>query len=142
MNVLYLVNGKPLSGRMFTEKYGTHQCTLAVREAFLQKTRCELNDYIIEDILMHGTSEDVSAADLKIVKAIAGEYVRDIFDRLREYGYDEGSMKLHITGGGGCLVKNFYKCNTDKTVFEDDIRAAAKGYEYMAELQLSAGKGV
>ena len=43
MNVLYICDGKPLSGRMFTEKFGTHQCTLAVREAFLRQTQREMH---------------------------------------------------------------------------------------------------
>ena len=104
MNILYMINGKPQSGKMFTEKFGTYQCTLAVREA--------------------------------------SEYVRDIFRRLREHGYDESTMKLYVTGGGGCLIKNFYKFNADRTIFVEDICAAAKGYEYLAEIQVSAGKGV
>ena len=141
MNVLYMINGKPQSGKMFTEKFGTYQCTLAVREAFMQKTQREINDYIIEEVLRTGT-EEISAADLKIIKAVATEYVRDIFRRLREHGYDESTMKLYITGGGSCLVKNFYKFNSDRTVFVEDICAAAKGYEYLAEIQLSAGKSV
>ena len=141
MNVLYMINGKPQSGKMFTEKFGTYQCTLAVREAFMQKTQREINDYIIEEVLRTGTAE-ISAADLKIIKAVATEYVRDIFRRLREHGYDESTMKLYITGGGSCLVKNFYKFNSDRTVFVEDICAAAKGYEYLAEIQLSAGKSV
>ncbi len=141
MNVLYMINGKPQSGKMFTEKFGTYQCTLAVREAFMQKTQREINDYIIEEVLRTGTAE-ISAADLKIIKAVATEYVRDIFRRLREHGYDESTTKLYITGGGSCLVKNFYKFNSDRTVFVEDICAAAKGYEYLAEIQLSAGKSV
>lgn len=141
MNVLYMINGKPQSGKMFTEKFGTYQCTLAAREAFMQKTQREINDYIIEEVLRTGTAE-ISAADLKIIKAVATEYVRDIFRRLREHGYDESTMKLYITGGGSCLVKNFYKFNSDRTVFVEDICAAAKGYEYLAEIQLSAGKSV
>ena len=36
MNTLYLVNGKPQSGKMFTEKFGTYQCTLAIREGFMR----------------------------------------------------------------------------------------------------------
>lgn len=28
MNVLYMINGRPQSGRMYTEKFGTYQCTL------------------------------------------------------------------------------------------------------------------
>lgn len=141
MNVLYMINGKPQSGKMFTEKFGTYQCTLAVREAFMRKTHREINDYIIEEVLRTGTA-DISAADLKIIKSVASEYVRDIFRRLREHGYDESTMRLYVTGGGGCLIKNFYKLNADRTVFVEDICAAAKGYEYLAEIQLSAGKGV
>lgn len=141
MNVLYMINGKPQSGKMFTEIFGTYQCTLAIREAFMQKTHREINDYIIEEVLRTGTAE-ISAADLKIIKAVASEYVRDIFRRLREHGYDENTMKLYVTGGGGCLIENFYKFSADRTVFVEDICAAAKGYEYLAEIQLSAGKSV
>lgn len=142
MNVLYIVNGKPLSGKMFTEKYGTYQCTLSVREEFLRKTGREISDYIIDDVLKDGTCENITPQDLKIVKSIASDYVSDIFSRLREHGYDEGTMKLHITGGGGCLIKNFGKYDRNKVVIVDDICAAAKGYEYMAELQLTKGKTV
>ncbi|MDD4414919.1 MAG: ParM/StbA family protein [Oscillospiraceae bacterium] len=138
MNVLYMINGKPQSGRMYTEKFGTYQCTLMVREMFMQKTHREINDAIIDEVLCTGTA-NIAAADLKIIRSIATEYVKDIFRRLREHGYDEGTMTLYITGGGGCLVKNVYKFNPDRVKFVDDICAAAKGYEYLAELQLSAG---
>jgi len=140
MNVLYMIDGKPQSGKMFTEKFGTYQCTLSIQEAFMQKTQREINDFTIEEVLRTGTTE-IPTADLKIIKSIATEYVKDIFRRLREHGYDENTMRLYITGGGGCLVKNFYKAN-DRMVFVDDICAAAKGYEYLAEIQASAGKSV
>lgn len=137
MNTLFLTNGRPMSSKMYTEKFGTYQCTLAIREEFMQKTRREINDVIIDEVLQNGTA-DIPASNLKIIKTTAAEYVKDIFRRLREHGYDEGTMTLYITGGGGCLVKNFYKCNPDRVKFVDDICAAAKGYEYMAELQLKA----
>ena len=138
MNVLYMINGRPQAGKMYTEKFGTYQCTLAVREMFMQKTHREINDAIIEEVLITGTA-NISAADLKIIRMNATEYVKDIFRRLREHGYDEGTMMLYITGGGGCLVKNFYKINNDRVKFVEDICAAAKGYEYMAEIQLKSG---
>lgn len=99
MNVLYMVNGRPQSGKMYTEKFGTYQCTLAIREIFMQKTNRELNDAIIDEVLCTGTAE-IGPADLKIIRTAATEYVNDIFRRLREHGYDEGTMKLYITGGG------------------------------------------
>ena len=122
---------------MFTEKFGTYQCTLAVREAFMQKTQREINDAIIDEVLITGTA-NIAPADLKIIKSVAAEYVRDIFRRLREHGYDENTMTLYVTGGGGCLVKNFYKFSADRVKFVEDICAAAKGYEYLAEAQMKA----
>lgn len=137
MNVLYMINGKPQQEKMFTEKFGTYQCTLSIREAFMQKTHREINDAIIDEVLITGTA-NIAPADLKIIKGIAAEYVRDIFRRLRDHGYDENTMTLYVTGGGGCLIKNFSKFNADRVKFVDDICAAAKGYEYLAETQLKS----
>lgn len=137
MNTLYMINGKPRQDKMFTEKFGTYQCTLAVREAFMQKTQREINDAIIDEVLITGTA-NIAPADLKIIKSVAAEYVRNIFRRLREHGYDETTMILYVTGGGGCLVKNFYKFGADRVKFIEDICAAAKGYEYLAEAQMKA----
>ena len=137
MNTLYLVNGRPQSGKMYTEKFGTYQCTLAIREVFMEKTSREINDFLIDEVLREGTA-DIPASDLRILKTAAAEYVKEIFRRLREHGYDENTMTLYITGGGGCLIRNFGKVNADRVKFTEDICAAAKGYEYMAELQLKA----
>lgn len=137
MNTLYLVNGRPQSGKMFTEKFGTYQCTLAIREGFMRETRRELNDFIIDEVLRTGTA-DIPVSDLNIIKAIAQEYVADIFRRLREHKYDENTMKLYVCGGGGCLIKNFYQGCLERVKFIGDICAAAKGYEYIAEVKLKA----
>ena len=138
MNTLTIINGKPQQGRMFTEKFGTHQCTLAVREQLMRRTRREIDDAVIEEVLINGTA-DIDANDLKIITATAAEYVNGIFRRLREHGYDDKSAILYVTGGGGCLLKNFGEYNAERVSFVDDISAAAKGYEYMAELQLKSG---
>ncbi len=139
MNVLYIINGKPQAGRMFTDKFGVNQCTLALREAFMRKTQRELNDAIIDEVFRTGTA-NIKEADLAIIRAAVAEYVAGIFRRLREHGYDADTMTLYIVGGGGCLARNFGDFDAERVKFLDDICAAAKGYEYMAELQIKAGQ--
>lgn len=139
MNTLYAVDGKPQSGTLYTEKFGTYQCTLAIRETFMRQTQRELNDYIIDCVLRDGKA-DIPESDLQLITAVAEEYVEGIFRRLREHGYDASTMRLFVTGGGGCLIEHFYKGDTKNIVFVEDICAAAKGYEYLAEKQLMAGK--
>ena len=136
MNIFYTQSGKLKAEHMFTEKYGTYQCTLAVREKFLQKTGREIDDFIIDEVLQKGTA-DIDEADLKIIREASEEYVRNIFRKLREHGYDEKTMNLCIAGGGGCLIKNFFDIEGKRIKFVEDIKAAARGYEYMALLQLS-----
>lgn len=138
MNVLYICDGKPLSGKMYTEKFGTYQCTLVIREAFMRKTQREVSDHVINKVLRTGKA-NIHAGDLRIIRDVASAYVQDIFRRLREHGYDENTMLLYVTGGGGCLVKIFCRINPNRVIFVEDICAAAKGYEYMAELQFQAG---
>ena len=106
-----------------------------------EATRREIDDAIIEEVLINGTA-NLADEDLKIIRATATEYVNEIFRRLREHGYDDKSTTLYVTGGGGCLVKNFYHYDKSRVFFVDDICAAAKGYEHMAELQLGTGAGI
>ena len=137
MNLLYIVNCEPQAGRMFTEKYGTYQCTLMVRERFLQKTQREIPDAIIEQVIRTGDA-DILASDLKLIQSIIRKYTDGIFRRLREHGYDENAMRLIVTGGGGCLIERFATLTKvmkqpGKIVRQTDICAAAKGFELMAE---------
>ena len=141
MNTLFIIDGRPQIGRMFTEKFGTHQCTLAISEAYMREYGSELDEATIEGFLIAGTA-NIPKDRQRLVRTVAEEYVGGIFRRLREHGYDEQTMTLYVTGGGGCLVKNFYRTKPGRVRFIDDIRAAAKGYEYLAGLQLKAEQGV
>ena len=135
MNVMTLVNGKPQFAEMFTEKFGTHQCVIAVREAFSRKTQRELNDAFIEDMLRTG-SADLDEDDLAIVEAAVRDYITQLYAKLHEYGYDEKTMRLQVVGGGGCLLEQFGHLRDGWDFVMNDICAAAKGYEYLAAAML------
>jgi plasmid segregation protein ParM len=133
MNIMFINDKKPVAGNMFTEKYGTHQCLLAVRENVMRVHHTTVDDAIINRVFRFGTA-DISPEFLKTITDTATEYVRGIFKRLREHEYNPELMRLYVLGGGSCLIRNFGIYETDRVTINDDICATAKGYEYLAEI--------
>lgn len=138
MNILRIVNGKPDPQKMYTEKYGTHQCTLLIREAMMKHHHTTLDDVIITEFLQNGYA-DIPEEYLETIQKVAEEYSNEILHRLRDHDYDPKLMRLHVVGGGGCLLKNFMDCD-NRVFFEEDICATAKGYEYLTEITLKRGR--
>ena len=98
------------------------------------------DESVIEDFLITGAAE-VSERIQAVMRREAVRYTEMIFDKLSEYEYDPELVKLHIIGGGGCLIRNFGKYDVSSVEIIDDICATAKGYEelYNSQHQLRRG---
>lgn len=140
MNVMTIIDKKVNNQRCFTEKYGTQQCVLAIRERMMKVHHAVIDDAVITRVLRFGTA-DMDESYLKTIRETAAEYVERIFRRLREHEYDPRLMRLYVVGGGGCLVKNFGRYDESRVTIDGDICATAKGYERMLELKLLRGGG-
>ena len=138
MNIMFINDRKPAADRMFTEKYGTHQCMLAVRENVMRIHHATVDDTIINCVLRFGTA-DIQEDYLNTIRETAAEYVREIFRILREREYNPALMRLYVLGGGSCLIRNFGEYDADRVTVNDDICATAKGYEYLCEMALRKG---
>ncbi len=141
MNVMYINERKPLQAKCFTEKYGTNQCMLAVRENLMRLYGVSVDESVIDRVIRTGTA-DISERYLTAIINTATEYVKGIFRILREHEYDEELMRLYIVGGGGCMVKNFGEYNSERVIINSDICATAKGYEMLAERKLRRNGGI
>ena len=131
MNVMYINECRPLAKKCFTEKYGTNQCMLAMRENLMRQFGVSVDETILERVIRHGTA-DLSHRYLDAIRDTAAEYAGGIFRRLREHEYDPELMRLYVVGGGSCILKNFGSYDKDRVIINDDICAAAKGYELLA----------
>ena len=135
MNIMFINDKKPIPGNMFTEKYGTHQCLLAVRENVMRVHHTTVDEAIINRVFRFGTA-DIKEEYLKTITDTATEYVAGIFQRLREHEYNPELMRLYVLGGGSCLIRNFGKYDEKRVTINDDICATAKGYEYLSYINL------
>ena len=135
MNIVYINNGKPVASKCFTEKYGTQQCMIAVREKLMQRFGVAVDDTVIETVLRFGEA-DIGEQYLDAIRESASEYVAGIMRRLREHEYNPELMKLYVAGGGSCLIKNFAEYDPARVTINGDICATARGYELMAQKTL------
>ena len=135
MNIMYINNGKPISNKCFTEKFGTHQCMLVAREKLMQKLGATVDDAVIEEVLRYGEA-DIGQQYLEVIREAATEYAAGIMRRLREHEYNPELMKLYVVGGGSCLIRNFTEYDPSRVAINSDICATAKGYELLAQRNL------
>ena len=140
MNVMYINEHRPVQKLCFTEKYGTNQCMLAIRESLLRQFGTAVDETVIERVIRTGTA-DISERYLTAIREAASAYVSGIFRRLREHEYDPELMRLFVVGGGGCMIKHFGQYDPDRVLIIDDICATAKGYERLAENALRKNGG-
>ena len=96
---------------------------------------------MLERVIRHGTA-DISERYLTAIRETAADYTAGIFRRLREHEYDPELMRLFVTGGGSCMVKNFANYDADRVFINDDICSNAKGYEILAEMRMRKGGGM
>lgn len=140
MNIMYVNDQKPDIRNCFTEKFGTNQCAIQIKERVMQVHHTTISDSIINNVLRFGTA-DISKEYLQTITDTAKDYVGEIFKRLRTHEYNPQMMKLYVIGGGGCLIKNFSSYDNCRVIINSDIHANAKGYEYLAELNIRKGGG-
>lgn len=139
MNIMYVNDQKPDIKNCFTEKFGTNQCTIQIKERVMQLHHTTIPDSIITQVMRFGMA-DISKEYLQTISDTAREYANEIFQRLRTHEYNPQMMKLYVVGGGGCLIKNFVDYDKDRVIINGDIYANAKGYEYLAELNMRKGR--
>ena len=135
MNVLYIVNRKPMEDRSWTEKLGVNQCMIQAKNAVMDNFGLKIDDSIVEQVLRTGTA-DIAGKYLDCIIAVARKYTADIFAALRRYEYDPALVRLMIVGGGGCLVRHFGEYDETRVTIIDDLCATAKGYETLASSSL------
>jgi plasmid segregation protein ParM len=135
MNVLYIVDRRPMEDRSWTEKLGVNQCMIQAKNAVMDNFGLKIDDSIVEQVLRTGTA-DIAGKYLDCITTVAKKYTTDIFAALRKYEYDPALVRLMIVGGGGCLVRHFGEYDETRVTIIDDLCATAKGYETLASSSL------
>ena len=82
----------------------------------------------LEDEGFEKLAEDVTA------------YVDKVYNILLEHGYNLEVTEIVFVGGGANVVKRFGNYDGNNIQYIEDVKANAKGYEYLGRLYLSTHK--
>ena len=135
MNIMFINNKRPIESKCYTEKLGVNQCVIAAKNAVMDSFCTKIDEAIIEQVIRTGKA-DISEKYLNCITATIKTYCKELFQTLAKYEYDPELMRLYVTGGGGCIIKNFGEYDANRVTIIEDICAAAKGYETIAYEQL------
>ena len=136
MNVMQIIDNKPLEKSLVTDKFGVGICMKEIQKELSKESGEDIPEMLIEPLLrkgLQGRTDNIA----KKVEYIAKKYTENIRKRLTDYGYKEELVHLYVIGGGGCLLQNYSDLGEKAGVtFITDICANAKGYEILAEKKL------
>lgn len=132
MNVMQIIDNKPLEKSLVTDKFGVGICMKEIRKELSKESGEDIPEMLLEPLLRNGTQGRTDDTAMK-AERIARQYAGNIRKRLADYGYKEGMVHLYVIGGGGCLLRNYSDlADRGEVTFIADICANAKGYEYLA----------
>ncbi|MCI1722564.1 MAG: ParM/StbA family protein [Lachnospiraceae bacterium] len=140
LNLMMLNNGRAMESKSWTEKLGINQCMIRIRNKVRDETGTELMSDVIENFLRLGDT-DVTEPYASLMKEAAKEYVKEIFQKLKDYEYNEKLMKLYVMGGGSTIMEAFGEYDPARVTFYHDIKANAKGFEYYCYMILRHQQG-
>ena len=132
MNVMQIIDNKPLEKSLVTDKFGVGICMKEIRKEVSKESGEDIPEMLLEPLLRNGTQGRTDDTAMK-AERIARQYAGNIIKRLADYGYKDGLVHLYVIGGGGCLLRNYTDlADREGVTFITDICANAKGYEYLA----------
>ncbi len=137
MNVLLLSRTKVDERKCYTEKLGVEQYKIAAKNAVMDKFGKQIDICVIEEFIRNGKAHIPDQYN-DVLASEAERYAAKLMDTLYKYDYDPDFMTLYVVGGGHCLLKRYGKYDENKTVFVEDICAAAKGFETAASIKLKS----
>ncbi len=132
MNVMQIIDGRPLEKSLVTDKFGVSICMKEIQKELSKSAGESIPEIMIEPMLINGLQGRTDTV-AKTVDRIEKQYAENILKRLIDYGYKENLVHLYVIGGGGCLFRHYSDIALKGNVtFIEDICANAKGYEYLA----------
>ena len=140
IDIMLIEESAPNEAECITIREGLIKCMRTINEECMRKHGKELSEEDIQEIMRTGRHEKLPEKYLTIVQECLRVYAEKVCNILLEHGYNLEVTETVFVGGGAGVVKRFGNYDGKNIQYIEDVRANAKGYEYLGKLFLSTHK--
>jgi len=133
VDILSIIDQIPDERSSRTIDEGLIKCMREINDECMRIKGKRLSEFDIEDIMVSDKS-DISEEYKAIVRNGIKKYCSKILHILKEYGVNLETDNVVFAEGGASVMKKFGGISGKNIRYVEDIRANAKGYEFLARL--------
>lgn len=135
IDIMPVIDRAPDESHCATFPRGLITCIRSINEQCVRQLNGEVDEAEIQQFMRYGTI-DIDERYQKIIKEEITSFVERVYNSIREYGYNLATTPIVFVGGGAVVMKNFGNYNQKNISYILDVKANAKGYEYLATMAM------
>lgn len=139
IDILPICQSYPDEPECITIPQGLIRCMREINEECVRQIGQELDESVIQEIMAGGKGK-LPERYMEIVEDCIRKFVQKVYNILKEHGYNLDVTPIVFAGGGATVMKLFGNPTGANIQYIEDVKANAKGYEYLGKVFLSANR--
>ena len=136
LDVMPIIKRNPDESMCVTFQEGVITCIQQINKECVRQLNGEIDEIQIEQFLNNGGG-NIPMKYQKIVVSEVKKYCSEIFNHIRELGYNLDLIPMIFVGGGASILKQFGGIEQTNIQFIEDVKANAIGFERLGKAYLS-----
>lgn len=137
IDIMPIEDKSPDESRCRTVNEGLLTCMRTIKDECIRQLNGTIEESDIKQVMMYGKS-DIDSRYYAIIETEIKRFVTEISNKLIEYGYNLETTPITFVGGGATVMKLFGNLKQSNIQYIEDVKANAKGYEYLAKVFLNS----
>lgn len=136
LDVMPIIKRNPDESMCVTFQEGVITCIQQINKECVRQLNGEIDEIQIEQFLINGGG-NIPEKYQKIIVSEVKKYCGEIFNHIRELGYNLDLIPMIFVGGGASILKQFGGIEQNNIQFIEDVKANAIGFERLGKAYLS-----
>ena len=135
VDLMPIINQSQDESVCVTKNSGIITCIQQINKECVRKLNSEVDEYDIQQVMLNG-ADNLPDQYKDIILEELHKYCETITNYIRELGYNMDLTPIIFVGGGATVMKRFGQMQQRNVRYIEDIRANAKGFDYLGKIYL------